>query len=206
MTWRDQYAVHPAADVFPMMSDEELAALGADIKQNRVRVPIGFWGKYDKNGRFHGELIDGRNRLEAAERVGFDLDDIPTAVVHCSDPVSWVIALNIHRRHLTKAQQADLIVAAVKAGEKPHQLDEVSRGGRGKVNPVKAKAVEIAEKAGISKPTVERAFAKDRAKDEARATAPDATLKTNDNLEDDTFEPSEGGRPGAGSHECLGLN
>ena len=24
-TWRDTYKVHPAADVFPMMSDEELA-------------------------------------------------------------------------------------------------------------------------------------------------------------------------------------
>ena len=25
-TWRDKYKVHPVADVFPMMSDEELAA------------------------------------------------------------------------------------------------------------------------------------------------------------------------------------
>ena len=27
-TWRDTYKVHPAADVFPMMSDDELAKLG----------------------------------------------------------------------------------------------------------------------------------------------------------------------------------
>ena len=30
--WREAYQVHPAADVFPMMSDEELAQLGQDIK------------------------------------------------------------------------------------------------------------------------------------------------------------------------------
>jgi hypothetical protein len=30
--WRDTYKVHPAADVFPMMSDEKLAQLGEDIK------------------------------------------------------------------------------------------------------------------------------------------------------------------------------
>ena len=34
MTWRDKYKVHPAADVFPMMSDEELEALGQDILEN----------------------------------------------------------------------------------------------------------------------------------------------------------------------------
>ena len=34
MGWRDKYKVHPAADVFPMMSDEELAELGEDIKKN----------------------------------------------------------------------------------------------------------------------------------------------------------------------------
>ena len=42
MTWRDAYEVHPAADVFPMMSDEELDALAADIKANGLKVPLLF--------------------------------------------------------------------------------------------------------------------------------------------------------------------
>ncbi len=159
--WREKYQVHPSADVFPMMSDEELAALGADIKTHGVRVPIGLFQKFDGNGELVEDwLIDGRNRLEAAERVGFDIEDIPAAVVHCSDVATWVIGLNIHRRHLTKQQQADLIVAAIKAGEKPLHVDEVSKGGRSKVNKTKAKAVTEAKKHGISKSTVERSFAK----------------------------------------------
>ena len=43
---------------------------------------------------------------------------------------------------------------------KPRQVEEVSKGGRGKVNEVKAAAVATAKEHGISKSTVERSFAK----------------------------------------------
>ena len=33
--WRQTMRVHPAADVFPMLSDDELDALGADILAKR---------------------------------------------------------------------------------------------------------------------------------------------------------------------------
>jgi hypothetical protein len=79
MGWRDEYTVHPAADVFPMMSDEELAALGANILENGLREPIKLLrGKREqiaKNAFRQPEvLLDGRNRLEAMERAGIDLD------------------------------------------------------------------------------------------------------------------------------------
>ena len=43
MGWRDVLPVHPAADLFPMMSRDELLALGEDIKEGGaggLRMPI----------------------------------------------------------------------------------------------------------------------------------------------------------------------
>lgn len=42
-SWRDIYPVHPAADVFPMMTEEELRDLGKDIKKNGLRQPVVLW-------------------------------------------------------------------------------------------------------------------------------------------------------------------
>lgn len=42
---------HPYADIFPMMSDVEFAALCEDIKENGLRNPI----------------LDGRNRWRACQ-------------------------------------------------------------------------------------------------------------------------------------------
>ena len=123
------YKVHPAADCFPMLSGEELAAVAADIKANGVRVPIAFWGKYDGKGRFHGELIDGRNRLEAAECAGLDLNDIPQCHLNYGDPVIWVLSLNVHRRHLTSKQQADSLSRRSRPGRNHLNLSQFPKAG-----------------------------------------------------------------------------
>jgi hypothetical protein len=200
--WRETYKVHPAADVFPMMSDEELQKLGEDIKANGLKVPLSFCWVESGTPAAHRVLIDGRNRLDAMERVGISLKPLRSGlpgsfrgketanIVIDGDPVAHIIGLNIHRRHLTKQQQADLIVAAVKAGEKPVQVEPVSdrtveilhpcgaptglfiseatadklisesKGGRGRKNKVRAKAVAEAKKHGISEGTVRRSLAK----------------------------------------------
>lgn len=163
MGWRDNYKVHPAADVFPMMSNDELDVLAADIKANGVTSPISFFVETD------GTLTvaDGRNRLEALERIGLTLT--PCAIERIDptliDPVAYVIGKNILRRHLSKQTQANIIVAAHKAaaeaGDKPRQGGEVSaKGGRGKVNKVKAAAVATGKQHGVGKRTIERSFAK----------------------------------------------
>jgi hypothetical protein len=155
--WRDTYKVHPAADVFPMMSDEELDALGQDIKANGQSYPVVFTA----DGT---ELVDGRNRLEAAERAGLP-DTTPRQHGHLDkgvDPVAFIIGANIRRRHLTKQQQADLIVAALKASRQVGEVPKRHVNGKAgsEKDPVKAAAVAAGAEHGISERTVERAIAK----------------------------------------------
>jgi ParB-like nuclease domain len=150
MSWRDSYRVHPAADVFPMMSDDELAGLVKDITESGLKTPI----TVDKDG----VLLDGRNRLEALERAGTELHKWQVHIYPGTDPVGWIISANVHRRHLTKQQQADLIAAALKADDQANaeteklcqvgtvSADDPPKGGSGKV---KAKAIAEGKKQGI---------------------------------------------------------
>jgi hypothetical protein len=149
--WQQRFKVHPAAGLFPIMSDEELAKLGEDIKANGLQVPLQFW---------RDVLIDGRNRLEAMERAGVPLPEpCGVPIKEDADPVAHIISANIRRRHLTKQQQAELIVAA-HAAAKPRHHGEVSKGGRGKKDDVKSAVVASAKEVGVSKRTVERVMGK----------------------------------------------
>jgi hypothetical protein len=66
-SWRDTLQVHAAAEMFPLMSPDELCDLGEDIKQNGLLSPIVLW-TYDRlNDDEPVQLLDGRNRLDALE-------------------------------------------------------------------------------------------------------------------------------------------
>ena len=178
-SWRDIYQVHPCADVFPMLSDVELDALAEDIRTNGLREPIVLWRVEDSSER--SCILDGRNRMAALARLGvtfsppgFDAE-FPggrTATVFrlCTtrDPAAYVISANIHRRHLTKEQQAELIVRTIEAGRNDsanlaRSFSPIAgqRGGSSK-DPVLQAAVDAGEKAGISKRTMQRAHAMGR--------------------------------------------
>jgi len=106
---------HPVADIFPMMSERELAELTDDIAKHDLREPI--WLHPD------GRIIDGRNRYLACRRAGLQ----PTLREYDGadeDLVPFVLSLNLHRRHLNESQRA--MVAARVAN-----LDR----GRPSVNP-----------------------------------------------------------------------
>lgn len=125
-TWRDEIKVHPAADLFPMMSESELRELGEDIKRNGLRMPIYMWAP-DKNSHNY-ELVDGRNRLTAMELVGirvlgkngFNDKQVRSAKIlwyygEQLNPWEFVVSANIHRRHLTQEQKRDLVAKLLKA-------------------------------------------------------------------------------------------
>ena len=97
-------AVHPVAAMFPMMSDEELDDLAADIAANGLHDPI----MYDAEGT----LIDGRNRLAACQRLGWI--DFPTTTLPAGqDPVAYILSKNVTRRHLSKGQAAMAVARAL---------------------------------------------------------------------------------------------
>jgi DNA-binding Lrp family transcriptional regulator len=68
--WRDHLPIHPAAELFPLMSPDELRALGEDIKKNGLKSPIALWATGDNETHDEFQLLDGRNRLDAMELVG----------------------------------------------------------------------------------------------------------------------------------------
>lgn len=70
--WRALLPVHPAAELFPLMSKSELKALAEDIRKNGLRTQVVTWSGADDDGvALHGPiLLDGRNRLDALALLG----------------------------------------------------------------------------------------------------------------------------------------
>ncbi len=140
-SWRDVLKIHPAAELFPRMSDDELRELAADIKAHGLKQPIVSWSPgYVGDGvkdrpRY---VLDGISRLDAMELAGLplvsDAGELTGARfdplwekerVHSTasgwqikpgtDPYAYVISANIRRRHLTAEQKRELIAKLIKA-------------------------------------------------------------------------------------------
>ena len=88
------FKAHPLADLFPMMSADEMAALIEDVRDRGVQRPIVL---------LDGMVLDGRNRYMAARDAG-----VGYRVVEFTgtDPLAFVISENMRRRHLTDSQRA----------------------------------------------------------------------------------------------------
>lgn len=91
--------VHPAADVFPMLSEDELLELANDIAENGLREPLVL--QVSEEGKTL--LIDGRNRRAACELVKVTPD---VRYLNGEDATAFIFSTNIARRHLTAGQRA----------------------------------------------------------------------------------------------------
>lgn len=119
--------VHPVADLFPMLPEDELDDLAKDIKANGLQHSI-----VVKDG----ELIDGRNRLAACQLAGVE----PSyEELDSQDPVAYILSANLARRHMSKGQRAmaaaktvDLINTGTREGARIAGTDPayVSRAGQ----------------------------------------------------------------------------
>lgn len=87
--------VHPAAELFPLMQDDEFASLVESIREQGLREAV--WLTKD------GALLDGRNRVRACQAAGVKPE---FRQYDGDDPVAFVMALNMDRRHLTVGQRA----------------------------------------------------------------------------------------------------
>lgn len=132
--------VHPAAELFPMMSEPEFELMKEDIRVNGQNDDVLIWD---------GQLLDGRNRLRACTELGIEpgFMTLPKAI----DPVAWVLSHNLHRRHLDTAQRAMVAdkLATLRNGENKKQASGIPLA--------QTSQVEAAEKLHVSVDSVKKA-------------------------------------------------
>jgi hypothetical protein len=88
------YDFHPLSEVFPLLGDSALSELADDIREHGLREPI---------ITHEGLILDGRNRYRACQRA----EVTPQyREFNGSDPVAYVISVNLHRRHLNESQRS----------------------------------------------------------------------------------------------------
>lgn len=94
------YELHPLCTLFPRVTGAEFTALVADIRDNGLRQPIVL---------HHGMILDGGNRYRACIEAGVE----PSFVeFDGGNLVSFVLSANLHRRHMSAAQQAAIVASA----------------------------------------------------------------------------------------------
>lgn len=86
----------PEADIFPLLSEEELKALAASIDRSGQREPIKL---------YEGDILDGRNRYLAITRHCAPGREPKFEDISPSSPIEYVINLNEERRHLNDSQR-----------------------------------------------------------------------------------------------------
>jgi hypothetical protein len=73
-SWREVIKIHPAAELFPRLSNDELLTLGKSIKAEGLRNPAAIWRDGSNEDKDAPEyLIGGVNRLDAMEQVGIQV-------------------------------------------------------------------------------------------------------------------------------------
>jgi N6-adenosine-specific RNA methylase IME4 len=128
-------AFHPLADIFPLIEGAEFNDLVADIEVNGLHEPIII---------YEDMILDGRNRHRACLAANVE----PTYTVYQGDdPVSYVISLNLRRRHLDESQRAMVAakLATLKRGDNQHSpIGETSQARAAQLLNVGKRSVERA--------------------------------------------------------------
>lgn len=103
------YPVHPAAELFPMLSGLEFDDLVEGIRSGGLITPIVL---------HEGQILDGRNRLLACQKAGVEPKFVDWKPAEGEDnPWDYVWNANARRRHLPQGQLACLLLRYVDNSE-----------------------------------------------------------------------------------------
>lgn len=150
------FPVHPYAAAFPLLSENKLLELAANISAIGQRTPI----MLDHAGEM---LLDGRNRLRACAIAGVEprIERLDEGI----DPIDFIVSANVEHRHLNKGQQA---VALAMAYPEKHQGKRASFNLKEVNSRDLSHAREIVAHADLAEQVMSEALAFDRALGEAR--------------------------------------
>jgi hypothetical protein len=168
--------VHPLADLFPLMPDDELVELADDIKAHGLRNAL----VRDPQG----QLLDGRNRLKACEMVGV----LPRFETYEGDPIAFIWSINDRRRHMTKGQRAMVEALADPEGHQGQQLHvkntEVNANYLSRARTVRRHAPDLVEGVRIGKVPLAEAYEVARRNKEASESAEAAVARLHEQAPD----------------------
>jgi ParB-like chromosome segregation protein Spo0J len=160
--------IHPAAEVFPMLDQDELQALADDIKQNGLLHPI----VLDADDL----VVDGRNRLAACKIAGVEPE---FDRLNGADPIAFILSMNIARRHMNAGQRAVAVAKiypdAARGGDRRSssklELElPVAKGRLSEARTVLHFAPELADQVLAGKLPLNDAYAEARARKAAAET------------------------------------
>lgn len=156
-----EYPIHPFANIFPLHDGAPLYEMRGSIKEIGLQDPIVL---------YKGAILDGRRRYKAC--VSLEIE--PAFVLFQGDDedaLSFVLAKNLHRRHLGEAERAMVAaqIAKMKRGgahgnqfsksENGHSASvggATTKNGKGAPAPL-ATIGEVAEMLNVSEGAVDRA-------------------------------------------------
>ncbi len=155
----NHFPIHPAADLFPMLDSTGMQALAADIAASGLRTPVALW---------NGQVIDGRNRLEACRIATVEPRCETMQFADNAECVRYIVSTNLHRRHLTDEQRDQIGARLVTMGQ-----------GGDRANPQNAGLIGVDAAAGLVSSTparIERARTIERADPELAAQVRAGTI------------------------------
>jgi hypothetical protein len=180
-----KYPPHPIAEIFPMLdpTSPEFLALVEDIKENDLREPIYI---------FEDKVLDGRNRALALEFSGREIKEGHFRKYYGTDPIGFVLSVNLHRRHLNESQRAMVgaKMASLEVGDNQHTIKGCSIEQASKLCKVGISSIVRARKVlGFGDPeTIQRVAAGNLSVSKAAAQAASQARAEEDGDDEDEDE------------------